>query len=80
MFPVQNGDSHRREMFLAPSDKQIHNHDTMVKSPSLPIITKVKGIKPWQDKMVSHTHTNLLVNATVRLPHLQSRDITWFYF
>ena len=39
----------------------------LVKTPFLPINTRVKGIKPYQDKMVNFIYkfTNLPVNATV---------------
>ena len=41
----------------------------VLKPPSLPINTKVKGIELQQDEMVSHIYTQLPVNAKVRLPH-----------
>ena len=43
----RSGDSQGQETFLAPSgDKQTRNYDTVLKPPSLPINTKVKGIEP----------------------------------
>ena len=51
-----SGESHSQETFLGPSaEKQTHNYDTReLKPPSVPINTEVKGIKPYQDEMVSH--------------------------
>ena len=46
----RSGDSQGQKTFLAPSaDKQTRNYDTehrVLKPPSLPINTKVKGIEP----------------------------------
>ena len=51
-------DSQGHETFFALSaDKQTSNYDTRVlKPPSLPINTKVKGIVPQQDEMVSYIY------------------------
>ena len=51
-------DSQGEETFLEPSaDTQTRNYDTRVlKTPSLPINTKVKGIESWQDGMVNHVY------------------------
>ena len=39
--------SQGQKMFLAPSaDKETCNYDTVLKPPSLPINSKVKGIEP----------------------------------
>ena len=46
----------------------------MLKPPSVPINTKVKKIEPLGNKMVSHNHTNLPVNAIVRHPYPRTRD------
>ena len=43
----QSRDSQVQETFLAPSaDKQTRNYDTVLKPPSPPINSKVKGIEP----------------------------------
>ena len=54
--PSHSLDSQGQEVFLAPSaDKQICNYHTRVlKLPSLPVNTKVKGIEPEQDEILSH--------------------------
>ena len=50
----QSGDSQDQETILAPSaDNKIRNYDRVLKPPSCPINTKVKGIEPYQDEMVS---------------------------
>ena len=40
----------------------------------MPISTKVKGIQPQQDEMVSYIHAKLPVNVIVRLPHPRRGD------
>ena len=44
----------------------------VLKPPLLPIKTKVKGIELQPDEIVTYIHTNIQVNATVRLRHPRS--------
>ena len=71
-----SGDSQGQETLLAPSaDKQTRNHDTECSNHhlSLSTLSKVKGIEPWQDEMVSYIY-KFTRNAIVRLPHPWSGD------
>ena len=46
-YPTFRRESQSQETFLAPSaDKQTRNYDTVLKPPSPPINSKVKGIEP----------------------------------
>ena len=68
--------TYSQKMFLAHStDKQTQKYDSESSQHYPPINTKVKGIEPYQDELVSYIHTNLPVNAMVRLPNSQSGDI-----
>ena len=63
-------DSQDRETFLGPfDDKQNRNYDTVLKPPSLPINTKVKGIEPLKDEMVSYIYTKKFTTQCVKIYH-----------